>query len=73
MVLPALVFARKQESAGYNHGQICQREGEEELCMHLCVWRKGGLEFFSSGCTCDMLVEMRSNGFKFACIKVHGH
>ena len=46
-MLPALVFACKQESGGYNYGQICQLEGEGELCMHLCVWSKGGLEFFS--------------------------
>ena len=46
LVLPALVFACKQESGGYNYGQICQMEGEGELCMRLCVWSKGGLEFF---------------------------
>ena len=41
----ALVFACKQES--WNYGQICQMEGEGELCTRLCVWSKGGLEFFS--------------------------
>ena len=45
----------------------------EELCMHLCLWSKGGLELFFSGCTFDMLVEMRSNGFKHVCSKVPGH
>ena len=40
------------------YGQICQMVGEGELCMHLCVWSKNGLVFFS-GCTCDMLVKMR--------------
>ena len=37
LVLPALVLDCKQESGGYNHGQICQMEGEGELCMCLCV------------------------------------
>ena len=59
LVLPALVFACKQESGGYNYGQIYQMEGETELCTCLCVWSKGGLQFFSSGCTFNVLVEIR--------------
>ena len=43
LVLPALVCACKQESGGWNYGQICQMEGEGELRM----WSLGGLEFFS--------------------------
>jgi hypothetical protein len=34
-------------------------EGERELWTCLYVSIKGGLDFFSFGCTCDMLVEMR--------------
>jgi hypothetical protein len=56
LVLPALVFACKQESGGYNYGKICQMEGE--LCTRLRVWSKGGLEFFFPRCTFNMLVEM---------------
>ena len=37
LVLPAVMFACKQESGEYNYGQICQMEGEGELCMCLCV------------------------------------
>jgi hypothetical protein len=37
----------KQESGGYNNGQICQMDGERDQGMRLCVWRKGGPEFFS--------------------------
>ena len=57
-MLPALVFACKQESGGYNYGQIYQMEGEGELCTRLCVWSKGGLEFFPSGCTFYMLIQI---------------
>ena len=45
-MLSALVFACKQESGGYNYGQIFHMEGEGYLCMRLCVWSKGGLELF---------------------------
>ena len=45
-MLPALILACKQESGGYNYGQICQMEGEGELFIHICVWSKGGPEFF---------------------------
>jgi hypothetical protein len=48
LVLPTLIFACMQESGGWSYGQICQMEGEGELCMRLCVWSKGGLEFISS-------------------------
>jgi hypothetical protein len=37
LVLRALILACKQQSGGWNYGQICQMEGEGELCMHLCV------------------------------------
>ena len=43
-----------------------------ESFVSICVWSKK-VVFLPSGCTCDMLVEMRSNIFKFACIKVPGH
>jgi hypothetical protein len=60
LVLPALDLVCKQESGEYNYGQICQMEGVGELCTHLCVWSKGGLEIFSpSCCTFNMLVEIR--------------
>jgi hypothetical protein len=38
---------------------ICQMVAEGELCTRLCVWRKGGLEFFLSffsGCTLNILI-----------------
>jgi hypothetical protein len=44
LVLPAVIFACEQESGEYKYGQICQMEGEGELCTCLCVWSKGGLE-----------------------------
>ena len=46
-MLPAFIFACKQESGGQSCGRIYQMEGEGELCTHLCVWSTGDLELFS--------------------------
>ena len=42
--------------------------GEMENFVYVSVRRKGGLVFFPpSGCTCDMLVKIKSNRFEFPC------
>jgi hypothetical protein len=66
MLLPALVLlvGRNQEDS---YGQICQMKGDGELCTCLCVLIKGGLEFVSTGCTCNMLVEIVNRN----CVSMH--
>ena len=58
-MLPAFIFDCMQDLGGSNDGQICQMEGEGELCTRLRVWSKGGLELFPSGCTLNMLIRIR--------------
>ena len=43
----AAPYPREVKLEGWNYGQICQMDGEGELCTCLCVWSTGGPELFS--------------------------
>ena len=74
LMLPVLVFACKQKSGGQYYGQTCQMESKGELCTCLCVEESWSIVFFPPLLhTVNMRVEIRSNGFEFACINVPGH